>query len=197
MYVSLGLGLRCQAFIPDNLFRDYEQLGLKFRLYSAEVLFNRGLCMVNTGQMDKGLQMMQEARREKATEEHNVIDEALADQGQGYTVFSIVSAPFHPADEKLLYSQPISLSVYYTGRRRRNSRMPGLFKNLCATYWCKQRTSSILPTLTFLAPLSTANRQYIHGRNGRSPRVRLRFNTVAHCLLAHCHVSLLCPEHDI
>mgnify|MGYP006955303640 FL=1 len=42
--------------------------------------------------MDEGLAIMQDARREKATEEHNVIDEALADQGQGYTVFSIVRA---------------------------------------------------------------------------------------------------------
>lgn len=80
--------------------------------------------MVNTGQMDKGLQMMQEARREKATEEHNVIDEALADQGQGYTVFSIVSAPSYTADGKTLYLHSISLSVYSTVRRRRNSRMP-------------------------------------------------------------------------
>ena len=111
-------------FIPDNPIRDYEQLGLKFRLYSAEVLFNRGLCMVNTGQMDKGLQMMQEARREKATEEHNVIDEALADQGQGYTVFSIVSAPSYAADRESLYLHSISPSAYSTDRRRRNSRTP-------------------------------------------------------------------------
>lgn len=101
---------------------DYEQLGLKFRLYSAEVLFNRGLCMVNMGEMEKGLQMMQEARREKATEEHNVIDEALVDQGQGYTVFSIVSTP--PCQKrKTLYSDSISPSVYSTVHRRRNSRM--------------------------------------------------------------------------
>lgn len=83
---------------PDNLFSDYEQLGLKFRLYSAEVLFNRGLCKVNMGRMEEGLAMMQEARREKATEEHNVIDETLVDQGQGYTVFSIVSTSCHALD---------------------------------------------------------------------------------------------------
>lgn len=48
--------------------------------------------MVNMGRMDGGLQVMQEARQEKATDEHNVIDEALADRGEGYTVFSIVSS---------------------------------------------------------------------------------------------------------
>lgn len=35
---------------------------------------------------------MEDARREKATEEHGVIDDAIQDRGEGYTVFSIVSA---------------------------------------------------------------------------------------------------------
>ena len=34
---------------------------------------------------------MQDAQREKATEEHGVIDDAIQDRGEGYTVFSIVS----------------------------------------------------------------------------------------------------------
>ena len=37
------------------------------------------------------MQDMQEAKKEKVTEEHNVIDEAIRDMGEGYTVFSIVS----------------------------------------------------------------------------------------------------------
>ena len=36
---------------------------------------------------------MQDAQREKATEEHGVIDDAIQDRGEGYTVFSIVSPP--------------------------------------------------------------------------------------------------------
>ncbi|KAF6760167.1 NADPH oxidase regulator NoxR [Ephemerocybe angulata] len=89
-------------YLRGNQTIDYEQLGLKFRLYSAEVLFNRGLCLVNMGRMDEGLQVMQEARGEKATEEHNVIDEALADRGEGYTVFSIpVGVLYRPSEKKL------------------------------------------------------------------------------------------------
>ena len=34
---------------------------------------------------------LEEARLEKATEDHNVIDDAIRDRGEGYTVFSIVS----------------------------------------------------------------------------------------------------------
>ena len=43
------------------------------------------------GNEAEGLQDMEEARKEKVTEEHKVIDEAIRDRGEGYTVFSIVS----------------------------------------------------------------------------------------------------------
>jgi len=80
-------------YLRGNQAINYEQLGLKFRLYMAEVLFNKGLCLVYLGTPEEGLQDMREAQKEKATEEHNVIDEAIADGGEGYTVFSIVSLP--------------------------------------------------------------------------------------------------------
>ncbi|RXW15133.1 hypothetical protein EST38_g10721 [Candolleomyces aberdarensis] len=89
-------------YLRGNQTIDYEQLGLKFRLYSAEIMFNRGLCFINMNQMDEGLAIMGDARREKATEEHNVIDEAIADMGQGYTVFSIpVGVLYRPSEKKL------------------------------------------------------------------------------------------------
>ena len=75
-----------------NSIRNYEQLGLNFRLFSAEVLFNKGLSLVYMNLLQEGLADMEEARREKATDEHNVIDDAIRDRGEGYTVFSIVSA---------------------------------------------------------------------------------------------------------
>ena len=71
--------------------RNYEQIGLKFRLFSAEVLFNKGLAQIYMGRAQEGLADMEEAKREKATDEHNVIDDAIQDRGEGYTVFSIVS----------------------------------------------------------------------------------------------------------
>jgi hypothetical protein len=87
--VSLIL-LQCDLFL--TLYRsNYEQLGLKFNLFSAEVLFNRGLCLIYMGRLNEGLAEMEEARKVKVTEEHGVIDEAIQDKGQGYTVFSIVS----------------------------------------------------------------------------------------------------------
>lgn len=45
--------------------------------------------------MNEGLADLQDAQREKVTEEHNVIDDAIRDRGEEYTVFSIVSLAIH------------------------------------------------------------------------------------------------------
>lgn len=74
---------------------DYSQLGLGYRLELAEVLFNRGLCLVYLGDMEEGMQAMQEAAKHKVAPEHEVIEEAIRDGAEGYTVFSIVSLPTH------------------------------------------------------------------------------------------------------
>jgi len=89
-------------YLRDNQAINYEQLGLKFRLFSAEVLFNKGLSLINLGRLQDGLTDMENARQEKATEEHNVIDDAIRDRGEGYTVFSIpVGVLYRPSEKKL------------------------------------------------------------------------------------------------
>jgi hypothetical protein len=70
---------------------------LKFSLYSTEIIFNKGLCHCYLGNTQEGLSVMEEARREKVTEDHNVIDDAIKELGEGYTVFSIVR-PFSMID---------------------------------------------------------------------------------------------------
>jgi neutrophil factor 2 len=86
---------------------NYTQLGLAFTLYSAEVLFNKGepssnsffiylekplsgLSLIYLGQTQEGMAELEDATRQQVTEEHSVIDEAIRDRGEGYTVFSIV-----------------------------------------------------------------------------------------------------------
>ena len=45
---------------------------------------------------------MQEAKKDKATDEHGVIDDAIMDGGVGYTVFSIpVGVLYRPSEKKL------------------------------------------------------------------------------------------------
>ncbi|KAF8608272.1 hypothetical protein BDV93DRAFT_519319 [Ceratobasidium sp. AG-I] len=89
-------------YLRGNQAINYEQLGLKFRLYSAEVLFNKGLCLIYMGRVDNGMQDIREAQQAKATEEHSVIDDAIQDRGEGYTVFSIpVGVLYRPSESKL------------------------------------------------------------------------------------------------
>lgn len=88
--------------LRSNQTINYEQLGLEFKLYSAEVLFNMGLALIYMQQVDAGLGQMEAARQVKATEDHNVIDEAIRDQGRGYTVFSIpVGMVYRPPKKKV------------------------------------------------------------------------------------------------
>ncbi|EWC45525.1 hypothetical protein DRE_05383 [Drechslerella stenobrocha 248] len=87
----------------------YEQLGLKFTLYSCEVLFNRGLCRLYScagtpehEERNSGLQDLMFASREKQLDAHAVIDEVINDGAEGYTVFSVpVGILFRPSDAKI------------------------------------------------------------------------------------------------
>jgi hypothetical protein len=61
---------------------DYAQLGLMFKLYSCEVLFNRGLCYIYLQQKEAGMQDFSFAVKEKVVEDHNVIDEAIREEAE-------------------------------------------------------------------------------------------------------------------
>ncbi|KAL2195482.1 hypothetical protein P885DRAFT_79422 [Corynascus similis CBS 632.67] len=89
-------------YLRGNTLIDYSQLGLLFKLYSCEVLFNRGLCYIYLEQMEAGMQDLQYAVKEKVVEDHNVIDDAIKDEAKGYTVFSIpVGVVYRPNEAKV------------------------------------------------------------------------------------------------
>ncbi|KAK2759408.1 hypothetical protein FQN54_002886 [Arachnomyces sp. PD_36] len=89
-------------YLRGNTLIDYDQLGLKFRLYSCEVLFNRGLCYLYLQQTGPGMQDLEYAVKEKVTPDHDVIDEAIRERAEGYTVFSIpVGVVYRPNDAKV------------------------------------------------------------------------------------------------
>jgi tetratricopeptide (TPR) repeat protein len=69
-------------YLRGNTLIDYSQLGLLFKLYSCEVLFNRGLCYIYLEQMEAGMQDLQYAVKEKVVEDHNVIDDAIRDEAK-------------------------------------------------------------------------------------------------------------------
>jgi tetratricopeptide (TPR) repeat protein len=69
-------------YLRGNNNIDYEQLGLKFKLFACEVLFNRGLCYIYLSQMDQGMQDLFFAAKEKVVPDHDVIDEAIKEQAE-------------------------------------------------------------------------------------------------------------------
>ncbi|KAJ8591617.1 hypothetical protein M405DRAFT_880404 [Rhizopogon salebrosus TDB-379] len=102
-------------YLRGNQAINYEQIGLKFQLFTPEVLFNKGLSQIYLGYPNEGLAEMEEARKLKVTDEHNVIDDAIADGGEGYTVFSIpVGVLYRPSENKLKNSK----SKDYLGKAR-------------------------------------------------------------------------------
>ncbi|KZF22736.1 hypothetical protein L228DRAFT_134802 [Xylona heveae TC161] len=89
-------------YLRGNTYINYEQLGLSFKLYSCEVLFNRGLCYIYLQQKKAGLLDFSYAVKEKMVETHNVIDDAIRDEAEGYTVFSIpVGVLYRPTNAKV------------------------------------------------------------------------------------------------
>jgi tetratricopeptide (TPR) repeat protein len=69
-------------YLRGNNMIDYAQLGLMFKLYSCEVLFNRGLCYIYLQQKEAGMQDFSFAVKEKVVEDHNVIDEAIREEAE-------------------------------------------------------------------------------------------------------------------
>ncbi|GAA96970.1 uncharacterized protein L969DRAFT_90378 [Mixia osmundae IAM 14324] len=89
-------------YLRHNSTVDYTQLGLQFRLCSCEVLFNTALCLLATRREQEGMGMLRKAAMEKQTDDHAVIDEAISDGADGYTVFSVpVGVLFRPPEAKV------------------------------------------------------------------------------------------------
>jgi hypothetical protein len=96
--------------LRGNQIINYQQLGLSFRLYCCEVLFNRGICQLYLGKMDAGLTDLYHAQKARMTEEHDVIDQAVKDRGKGYSVFSIPPAVlFRPPENRLRQLQGVDM----------------------------------------------------------------------------------------
>lgn len=73
-------------YLRGNTSIDYEQLGLKFQLYSCEVLFNRGLSYIYLNQIEQGMQDLDFASKEKSKPDHEVIDEAIRENAEVITL---------------------------------------------------------------------------------------------------------------
>ncbi|KAF7344255.1 P-type phospholipid transporter [Mycena venus] len=89
--------------LRNNQTIDYEQLGLAFKLYPFEVLFNRGLCLIALERPDAGLADLRAARKLKASKDHEIVEGAIWRRGDGYMVFSIPRGTcYRPSVKKLV-----------------------------------------------------------------------------------------------
>lgn len=64
--------------LRGNSVVNYQQLGLDYKLYSCEIVYNRALAYIYSGALSTGIMDLEFAARErKYIPEHNIIDEAL------------------------------------------------------------------------------------------------------------------------
>ncbi|KAF9351808.1 hypothetical protein BGX26_010240 [Mortierella sp. AD094] len=93
-------------YLRGNMVIDYTQLGLDFKLYSCQVLYNRALCYIELNEMDLGMTDLWRATREKQTKAHDMLDQALRDKGQDCTVFTVPQGVlYRPAESKVKNSK--------------------------------------------------------------------------------------------
>jgi hypothetical protein len=107
-------------YLRGNNMIDYAQLGLMFKLYSCEVLFNRGLCYIYLQQKEAGMQDFSFAVKEKVVEDHNVIDEAIKEEAEvSYQTQDVKPTLLMPARATPFSQYP---SGWYIGRIKQRSR---------------------------------------------------------------------------
>lgn len=108
-------------YLRGNTFIDYDQLGLKFKLFSCEVLFNRGLCYIYLQQMDAGMADLEFAVKEKVTSDHEVIDEAIREEAEVGRREHILSSPWSMGADclraTLSFQYPLAFSTARTQQR--------------------------------------------------------------------------------
>ena len=106
-------------YLRGNNSIDYDQLGLKFKLFACETLFNRGLCYIYLQQMDAGMQDLGFAANEKATEDHEVIDEAIRERAEVCRSFHVPESEADANRVTLCSPSRLELSI---GRMLQRSR---------------------------------------------------------------------------
>ncbi|KAI8981996.1 hypothetical protein BDF20DRAFT_864473 [Mycotypha africana] len=134
--------------LRGNQIINYQQLGLSFRLYLCEVLFNKGICKLYLGQMDAGLTDLYHAQKARMTDEHDVIDLAVKERGKGFSVFSIPpTVLFRLPEQRLRQLQGIDMfAVADQLQNKQQSQAPTPTKStsssLASTLYNKKKRSN-------------------------------------------------------
>ncbi|KAJ1997692.1 hypothetical protein GGI04_005307, partial [Coemansia thaxteri] len=95
-------------YLRENEFIDYTQLGLEYKVYRCEVLYNRALCRFCMRQEDEAQADLAEAARHRAEGRHDLIQRAAGSRGMDCPLFCVPKGVvYRPSASKLKSTRKI------------------------------------------------------------------------------------------
>ncbi|KAJ2708024.1 hypothetical protein H4R19_004846 [Coemansia spiralis] len=95
-------------YLRDNEFIDYTQIGLNYKVYTCEVMYNRALCFFCLGQEDDAQADLADASRHVAEERHLLIKRAIKSNGMDCPLYCIPKGIiYRPSANKLQSTKKI------------------------------------------------------------------------------------------
>ncbi|KAJ2687581.1 hypothetical protein IWW39_002819 [Coemansia spiralis] len=95
-------------FLRDNEFIDYTQIGLNFKVYTCEVLYNRALCHFCMGQEREARTDLFDASKRTAEERHSLIRKAADSSGMDCPLYCVPKGVvYRPSASKLKSTKKI------------------------------------------------------------------------------------------
>ncbi|KAJ2652743.1 hypothetical protein IWW40_000854 [Coemansia sp. RSA 1250] len=95
-------------YLRDNEFIDYTQIGLDYKVYTCEVMYNRALCFFCLGQEEDAQADLADASKRVAEERHSWIKRAIASNGMDCPLYCVPKGIiYRPSASKLKSTQKI------------------------------------------------------------------------------------------
>ncbi|KAJ1970027.1 hypothetical protein IWQ62_000232 [Dispira parvispora] len=89
-------------YLRGNLFIDYTQIGLDYKLYSCDVLYNRGLCQFELGDKPGGMNDLLAAQQDRKEKRHNIFSRAIDNAGAGCPLIAVPKGTiYRPSESKV------------------------------------------------------------------------------------------------
>jgi len=94
-------------YMRGNALIDYKQLGMDFKLYYAEVMYNRGMVQHLMGRTEQAAQDLVMASQAKMERDHEIIDQVLASRRFEGPFTCPKNALYRPPEQKLKNAQKV------------------------------------------------------------------------------------------
>ncbi|KAJ2318064.1 hypothetical protein IWW52_002774, partial [Coemansia sp. RSA 2704] len=95
-------------YLRDNEFIDYTQIGLDYKVYTCEVMYNRALCFFCLGQEKDAQDDLADASQRMAEERHSWIKKAIASNGMDCPLYCVPKGViYRPSASKLKSTKKI------------------------------------------------------------------------------------------